>query len=88
MNENDKVTVVMTVKDVDAQFETIKSSDGVEVSYNHFSSREMAGTYASVGDDVVQTLGKGDKIRVTGRIDFIGTWQVTLEDVTSIEVIQ
>lgn len=85
---NDKVTIEMTVKEVDAQFEEINSSDGVEVNYNSYSSRDLSVENWSVGDDIIPTLQSGDRIRVKGRVDFIGTWQVTIEDVTDIQVIQ
>lgn len=73
-----RCTVLMTVKDVDSEFNIIHSKDGVEINYR----------YAHNGAEL-QTLAlrKGNVIEVKGKINFIGTWQIEVDDITSIEVL-
>ena len=73
-----RCTVVMTVKDVDSEFKIIHSKDGVEINFR----------YAHNGAEL-QTLAlrKGDVIEVKGKVNFIGTWQVEVDDITSIDVL-
>ena len=69
-------TVKMTVKEVDSLFEMIESKDGVEIRYNYANNSVKVQTLA---------LNKGDVIEVRGRVNSIGTWQIGVDNITSIK---
>ena len=84
--ENDIVTVEMTVKKVNG--DNIYSNDSMEIHCFWYS---QGFDRTQVSEDLADTLNAlraGDRIRVVGRLDMIGTWQVTLDNVRSVEVIE
>lgn len=83
---NDKVTVEMTVKKVDDN--TIYSNDTMEVDCYWFSQGFDQSTRSDNISDTITSLRAGDRIRVSGTLDFIGAIQVGVIDVTNVEVIE
>ena len=85
---DDKVTVELTVKKVDAKWGQLKSKDGIVLDYDTIAiDASMSRTNTEV-IEVIETLSQGDRIRVTGTLSNSGIFGVTVDEITSIEIIQ
>lgn len=84
----DKYCVVyLEVDEVIGNFNKILGKDQAEIWCPHNAAEYYNASETKI-IQIMESLNSGDKIKVTGRIDFVGTMQVVVDDVQSIEIVK